>query len=100
MKLFICFSIFAPIFGLMLNVQATGQQTIFNVPTADVLDKGKVYGEIDAAFKLDDGDSYSRFSSFVPRVVVGTGGNVEVGVNVLGNVQPGSDSTTVVPTVK
>jgi hypothetical protein len=76
------------------------QQTIFNVPTADVLDQGKVYVELDAAFKVDRSTAFGRFSSFVPRLVVGVGGNVEVGVNVTGNVQPGSDSTTIVPTVK
>ena len=42
----------------------------------------------------------AEFSSFVPRIVVGVGGNVEVGLNVAGNVQPGADSTTIVPTVK
>jgi hypothetical protein len=36
----------------------------------------------------------------VPRVVVGVGGNVEVGLNVTGNIQPGADTTTCVPTVK
>ena len=36
----------------------------------------------------------------MPRLVVGTGGNVEVGVNVLGNIQPGPDATTLVPTIK
>ena len=30
---------------------AHGQQTIFNVPTTDVLDKGKVYAELDASFE-------------------------------------------------
>lgn len=79
---------------------AQAQQTIFNVPTTDVLDKGKVYVELDAAFKFNDTDALSKFSSFVPRVVVGAGGNVEVGLNVTGNVQPGADSTTLVPTVK
>ena len=34
------------------------------------------------------------------KVVVVTGGNVEVGLNVIGNIQPGADSTTLVPTVK
>lgn len=76
------------------------QQTIFNVPTTDVLDKGKVYFELDASFKTNNQEVLRRFSSFVPRVVVGVGGNVEVGLNVLGNIQPGSDSTTLVPTVK
>ena len=72
------------------------QQTIFNVPTTDVLDRGKVYAELDAAFK----PTGQKFSSFVPRVVVGVGGNVEVGLNLTGNIQPGADSTSIVPTVK
>lgn len=100
MKLFIYFCIFALIFTLLLGIQANAQQTIFNVPTADVLEKGKVYGEIDFSFKPNCQAALCEFSSFVPRVVVGTGGNVEVGVNVIGNVQPGSDGTTIVPTVK
>lgn len=100
MRSFIYFSIFALIFNMLLGVQTNAQQTIFNVPTADVLDKGKVYGEIDFSFKPNCQAAVCKFSSFVPRVVVGTGGNVEVGVNVIGNVQPGSDSTTIVPAVK
>lgn len=78
----------------------SAQQTIFNVPTTDVLGYGKVYVELDASFKFNDQTALRRFSSFVPRVVVGVGGNVEVGLNVTGNVQPGDDSTTLVPTVK
>ena len=76
------------------------QQTIFNVPSTDVLDRGKVYGELDASLKPNDSEAVSHFSSFVPRVVVGVGGRVEVGLNVTGNIQPGPDSTTLVPTVK
>ena len=85
-----------------LSSTARAQQTIFNVPSSDVLDKGKVYGELDVTFKPndDDGNVVGRFSSFVPRVEVGTGGRVEVGLNVTGNVQPGSDSTTLVPAIK
>lgn len=79
---------------------AGAQQTIFNVPTTDIMGRGKVYGEFDAAFKPTDSDAVNKFSSFVPRFVVGVGGNVEVGLNVVGNYQPGSDSTTLVPTVK
>lgn len=100
MKLFIYFCIFALFFTLLLGIQGQAQQTIFNVPTPDVLDKGKVYVELDAAFKADQQDQFGRFSSFVPRVVVGAGGKVEVGVNFAGSVQPGADSTTIVPTVK
>ena len=80
--------------------QIQAQQAIFNVPTTDVLDKGKVYGELDMAFKPVDQDALDRFSSFVPRVVVGIGGNIEVGLNVAGNVQPGADMTVLVPTLK
>ena len=100
MKPFIYLCIFALIFTLLLGVQANAQQTIFNVPTADILDKGKVYGEVDVSFKTNCQQALCRFSSFVPRVVVGAGRRVEVGVNVIGNVQPGTDSTAIVPTVK
>lgn len=79
---------------------AGAQQTIFNVPTTDVLDRGKVYAELDVAFKANDAPWVNKFSSFTPRVVVGAGSNVEVGLNVTGNIQPGADSTTLVPTVK
>ena len=48
---------------------ARAQQTLFNVPSADVLDRGKVYGELDVSFKPVE----PKFSSFVPRVVVGVG---------------------------
>jgi hypothetical protein len=84
--------------GISSKTQA--QQTIFNVPSTDVLDRGKVYAELDASFKPDDSEALSRFSSFVPRIVMGAGGRVEVGLNVTGNIEPGPDSTTLVPTVK
>src|SRR5687768_15010096 len=79
---------------------AHGQQTVFNVPTTDVLDKGKVYFELDISAKPNNSEALNKFSSFVPRFVVGTGGRVEVGLNITGNIQPGPDSTTLVPAVK
>ena len=85
---------------LICAAKTSAQQTIFNVPTTDVLDKGKVYGELDASFKVNNQRDVRRFSSFVPRVVVGVGGNVEIGLNVTGNIQPDSDSTTLVPAIK
>lgn len=84
----------------VVDSETRAQQTIFNVPTTDVLERGKVYAELDAGFKPTDSEVASRFSSFVPRVVVGVGRRVEVGLNVTGNIQPGPDSTTLVPTVK
>lgn len=94
----------ATILGVALLAPAAlhAQQTIFNVPTTDVLDRGKVYGELDVPFKpnSDPGNVVPRFSSFVPRVVVGTGGRFEVGLNITGNINPGPDSTTLVPAIK
>jgi len=92
--------ILLPILILITAISATAQQTIFNVPTTDILDKGKVYVELDAAFKTNNQNALGKFSSFVPRVVVGVGGKIEVGLNVIGNIQPGADSTTLVPTFK
>jgi hypothetical protein len=84
--------------GLLMTAQA--QQTVFNVPTTDVLDRGKAYFELDISTKPNDSGALSKFSSFVPRLVVGAGGRVEVGLNILGNLQPGADSTTLAPAVK
>jgi hypothetical protein len=85
---------------LALAKTISAQQTIFNVPSTDVLDKGKVYAEVDASLKPIDGSFVGKFSSFVPRVVVGVGSRVEMGLNITGNIQPGADSTTLVPTIK
>jgi hypothetical protein len=94
----------APVFILLLgtSMASRAQQTIFNVPSTDVLDKGKVYFELDVTFKPnnDSENVVPRFSSFVPRIVVGTGGKIEVGLNVNGNIQPGPDTTTLVPAIK
>ncbi len=84
----------------MLAIKAHAQQTVFNVPTTDVLDKGKVYFELDVSAKPNDSAAVSKFSSFVPRLVVGVGRDIETGLNILGNIQPGADSTTIAPTIK
>lgn len=81
-------------------LDAFAQQTIFNVPSPDVLEKGKIYFELDATFKTNDQETLRRFSSFVPRVVAGIGGAAEVGLNLTGNVQPGRDATTLVAAIK
>jgi hypothetical protein len=82
------------------SISANAQQTIFNVPSSDVLDKGKVYFELDSTFRFDNTRNSNKFSSLVPRVVVGTGGNVEVGLNLTGNINPGTDATALVPAIK
>src|ERR1700740_2903173 len=68
-------SSFLLILALSLTVQA--QQTVFNVPTTDVLDKGKVYFELDVSAKPNDSPAVNKFSSFVPRLVVGAGHGIE-----------------------
>jgi hypothetical protein len=83
-----------------LSIKGQAQQTVFNVPTTDVLDKGKVYFELDISAKPNDSTALNKFSSFIPRLVAGAGGRVEVGLNILGNIQPGPDSTTLGPVVK
>jgi hypothetical protein len=87
----------AAVFVLVGDVGSLGaQQTLFNVPSSDVLDRGKLYAELDASFQT----VHEKLSSFVPRLVVGLGGRFEAGLNITGNLQPGRDKTTLVPTIK
>lgn len=71
------------------------QQTVFNVPSADVLDKGKVYGEMDGTLHFDD-----TVATFTPRVVYGIGHRVEIGMNFNGLTAPTMGELVVSPTVK
>lgn len=98
MKKYICSLVI--LVCLCLIRSANAQQTIFNVPSTDVLERGKVYFELDATFKPSNQELAGRFSSFVPRVVAGIGSNIEVGFNLLGNSQPDSDATTFSPSIK
>ncbi|HVN81428.1 MAG TPA: hypothetical protein VMW38_20735 [Terriglobia bacterium] len=67
---------------------ARAQSTIFNIPTTDVVAKGKIYVEFDYLSqipKVEDLPAASptpRLQVFVPRGVVGLGANVEAGANV------------------
>jgi hypothetical protein len=72
------------------------QQTIFNVPSADVLDPGKVYLETDELFRPTD----PQFSSTTVRGVVGVFPRVEAGVNFGGLVSPGPVVPTATVAVK
>jgi hypothetical protein len=71
------------------------QQTVFNVPSADVLDKRKVYGEIDVTYQHS-----SDSATFTPRVVIGLGHRIEAGLNADGFGAPGRQSFTPSPTIK
>lgn len=61
--------------------RASAQSTLFNIPSTDVQAKKKVYVEFDFISHLEPHDE-GGFQSYVPRVVVGLGGDVEVGANV------------------
>jgi hypothetical protein len=96
--IFACVAIAILIATICLSTPA--QQTVFNVPTTDVLDKGKVYFELDVSAKPNASAAVNKFSAFVPRLVIGAGRGVEAGINILGNIQPGPDATTISPTIK
>ena len=60
---------------------AAAQSTLFNIPSTDVVGKKKLYVEFDFISHLEPHDE-GGFQSYIPRVVVGLGGDVEVGANV------------------
>jgi hypothetical protein len=74
---------------------AHAQETVFDVPSADILDKGKVYGELDGTVRASDPSA-----TFTPRVVIGVGHGVEVGLNFDGLGAPDVGSLEMSPTVK
>lgn len=74
---------------------AQSQQTVLNVPSADVLDRGKAYFELDTTLHTKP---YS--STWSPRLVFGLGDNLEAGVNFVGLNHPGESSATLSPTIK
>jgi len=65
----------------MCGNKALAQSTIFNIPSTDVVAKKKVYFEFDLITHLESHDN-GGFQSYVPRVVVGVGKGVEIGLNV------------------
>src|SRR5262245_52874532 len=77
-------SYFAPFFLVALFAvvcsPATAQSTIFNIPSTDVLAKGKRYVEFDFVSHLESHED-GGFQSYIPRAVFGLGRGVEVGFN-------------------
>ncbi len=71
--------------------KALAQSTIFNIPSTDVVAKKKVYFEFDFISHLESHEN-GGFQTYVPRVVVGVGKGVEIGLNV-------SSSDSISPTV-
>ena len=56
---------------------AMGQQTILNIPSADVLDKGQIYSRVDTAFFPS-----SQTAFLAPNFIFGQGHGLEAGVNI------------------
>ena len=76
-------SLSAILFALVVlcGGEALAQSTIFNIPSTDVVAKKKVYFEFDLITHLESHDN-GGFQTYIPRVVVGLGKGVEVGLNV------------------
>jgi hypothetical protein len=75
--------------------RAFAQETVFDVPSADILGKGKVYGESDGTLRPVD-----FLATFTPRVVVGIGHGIEIGVNFDGLSSPTLGQLEISPTIK
>lgn len=80
---------------LLNSATAIAQQTVFNVPSGDVLDRGKGYFELDATYM-----PRTSVRSFTPRIVFGVGHRVEIGLNLNGLSAPGDPQATPTPTIK
>jgi hypothetical protein len=65
---------------LMMASPSWAQSTIFNIPTTDTVSPKKGYFEFDYLVQAPPPDT-GQFQIFVPRIVVGVGPMVEVGVN-------------------
>jgi len=74
---------------------ACAQQTVFDVPSSDVLGKGKVYGELDGTAR-----PVNPMYTFTPRIVIGVGHDIEAGMNFIGLSEPATGENIVSPTVK
>jgi hypothetical protein len=91
----LCCIAFVSALCLLTAIESHAQETIFNVPSGDVLDRGKVYGELDFTFRSNEGTQ-----GYTPRVVIGAGHGLEIGLNVNGIVTPAMMQTTLSPTIK
>jgi hypothetical protein len=66
---------------ILVSGRTSAQSTIANIPSSDVVADKKVYLEFDFISNYA-GHRDGGFQSYIPRVVVGVGHNVEVGANV------------------
>lgn len=79
-----------------LSTPVAAQQTLFNLPTPDILPRGGIYGELDNTFAL----AQQKSVGVEPRIVAGIGHDFEIGLNFLGVTAPGKPSLGLEPVVK
>jgi hypothetical protein len=79
----------------IVSLRLAAQETVFNVPSGDILDRGKLYAEFDFGYRGID-----SLKTSTPRVVVGIGDKIEIGLNVNNIVSPGPSQATFTPTIK
>nr|HQU83670.1 hypothetical protein [Pyrinomonadaceae bacterium] len=91
------FAFIAILLTAFLTVSGNAQ---FNVLSTETLTKGEKYVELGSLFKPNNNGENRRFSTFLPRVAYGVTRDFEVGVTMLGNVQPGEDDTILSPMFK
>jgi hypothetical protein len=90
------------VIGVMASLQcqtARAQSTIFNIPSTDAVARQKVYFEFDFISHLES-HTDGGFQTYVPRVVVGLGRGVEVGVNVAATRSAAPTSVYIQPNIK
>ena len=84
---------------ILQSVTSYSQSTLFNIPSTDVVATKKVYLEMDFISHLES-FSNGGFQSYVPRVVVGVGKKVEVGMNVVFTKSSVPNSVEIQPNIK
>ncbi|MEW6128526.1 MAG: hypothetical protein AB1757_15915 [Acidobacteriota bacterium] len=72
---------FLIILTVITNQTTRAQSTLFNIPSTDVVSKGKTYLEFDF-FSHFESHKNGGFQAYVPRAVFGLGKGIEVGANV------------------
>ena len=81
--------------GLLTAHSACAQETVFDVPSADVLAKGKVYSELDGTINPSE-----SLYTYTPRIVIGIGNQIEIGANFEGLSSPTVGLLAISPTIK
>jgi hypothetical protein len=90
-----CLSLIFSLSFLLSGLTAFAQETIFNVPSGDILDAGKIYGEFDFSYLTQ-----ASMGTYTPRLVAGIWHRIEVGINLNGLSSPGPSRFVSTPTIK